>query len=189
MSCECAATLKESCKMMKLTDAQIKIIIKVSDVTTWDFTTITATNSIISLLKRHRLDVMIMMLLMLLMLNRSWECRHPQILIESSSLLLFKLSSTSQLLKRKFKRQWEKKWSLMLCWQSCRIHKLCEIKEQWWNSFISLFDVVTDAFQLSIVKISERSVADFEILNKVICIKCAWVLHIENRASRCDVVF
>jgi len=34
MSCECAATLKESCKMMKLTDAQIKIIMKVSDVTT-----------------------------------------------------------------------------------------------------------------------------------------------------------
>ncbi len=189
MSRECAAMLKESCKMMKLTDAQIKIIMKVSDVTTWDFTTITATNSIISLLKRHRSDVMIMMLLMSLMLNRSWWCRHCQILIESSSLLLFKLSSTFQLSKRKFKRQWKKKWSLMLRWQSCRIHRLREIKEQWWNSFISLFDVVTDAFQLSIVKISERSAADFEILNKVICIKCAWVLHIENRASRCDVIF
>ncbi len=33
MSRERAATLKESHKMMKLTDAQIKIIAKVSDVT------------------------------------------------------------------------------------------------------------------------------------------------------------
>ncbi len=33
MSHECAATLKESRKMMKLTDAQVKIIMKVSDVT------------------------------------------------------------------------------------------------------------------------------------------------------------
>jgi len=189
MSRECTATLKESCKMMKLTDAQVKIIMKVSDVTTWDFTTITATNSIISLLKRHWSDVMIMMLLMLLMLNRLWWCRHHQILIESSLLLLFKLSSMSQLLKGKFERRWEKKWSLTLCQQSCRTHRLREIKEQWWDLLIQLLDVVTDAFQLSIVKTSERSVADFKALDRVICIKCAWVLHIENKASLCDVVF
>ena len=175
--------------MMKSTDAQIKIISKVSDVTTWDFTTITATNSIVSLLKRHRSDVMIMMLLMLLMLNRSWWCRHRQILIESSSLLLFKLSSTSQLSKRKFERRWEKKWSLTLRWRSCWTHRLREIEERWWDLLIQLLDVVTDAFQLSIVKISERSVADFKALDKVICIKYAQVLHIENRASLCDVVF
>ncbi len=54
---------------------------------------------------------------------------------------------------------------------------------------ISLLDVVTDAFQLSIVRISERSVADLETLNRVICIKCAQVLHIENKASLCDIVF
>ncbi len=65
MSHEHAATLKESHKMMKLTDDQIKIIMQVSNVTTWSFTTITATNSIISLLKKHWSDVMIMMLLML----------------------------------------------------------------------------------------------------------------------------
>ncbi len=53
MSYECAAMFKESCKMMKSTDAWIKIIMKVSDVITWDFTTITAINSIISLLKKH----------------------------------------------------------------------------------------------------------------------------------------
>jgi len=34
MNCECATTLKESRKMMKSTDAQVKIIMKVSDVTT-----------------------------------------------------------------------------------------------------------------------------------------------------------
>ena len=34
MSCECAVMLKESHKMMKSTDAQVKIIMKVSDVTT-----------------------------------------------------------------------------------------------------------------------------------------------------------
>ncbi len=34
MSCEHAATFKESCKMMKLTDDQVKIIMKVSDITT-----------------------------------------------------------------------------------------------------------------------------------------------------------
>ncbi len=33
MNHECAATLKESYKMMKSTDAQVKIIAKVSDVT------------------------------------------------------------------------------------------------------------------------------------------------------------
>jgi hypothetical protein len=186
MSRERAATLKESCKMMKLTDAQVKIITKVSDVTTWDFTTISATNSIISLLKRHWSDVMIMMLLML---NHSWWCRRRQILIESSSLLLFTLLSTSQLSKRKFERRWEKKWLLTLRGWSCQTHRLREIKEWWWDSLISLLDVVTDAFQLSIVRISERSVADLETLNKVICIKCAWVLHIENKASRCDVIF
>ncbi len=186
MSRERAATFKESRKMMKSTDAWVKIITKVSDVTTWDFTTITATNSIISLLKRHWSDVMIMMLLML---NRLWWCRCCQILIESSSLLLFKLSSTSQLSKRKFKRRWEKKWLLTLRRRSYRIHRLREIEEWWWDSLISLLDVVTDAFQLSIVRISERSVADFKILDRMICIKCAWVLHIENRASLCDVVF
>ena len=186
MSRECAATFKESRKMMKLTDAWIKIITKVSDVTTWDFTTITVTNSIISLLKRHWSDVIIMMLLML---NRLWWFRHRQILIESSSLLLFKLSSTSQLSKRKFERRWEKKWSLTLRWRSCWTHRLREIKEWWWDSLISLLDIVTDAFQLSIVRISKRSAADFEILDRIICIKCAQVLHIENRASRCDVVF
>ena len=181
--------LKESHKMMKSTDAQVKIITKVSDVTTWDFTTITTTNSIISLLKRHWSNVMIMMLLMLSMLNHSWWCRRCQILIESSSLLLFKLSSTSQLSKRKFKRRWKKKWLLTLRQRSCQTHRLREIEERWWDSLISLLDVITDAFQLSIVKISERSTADFEILNRMICIKCAWVLHIENRASWCDVVF
>ena len=62
MSRERAVTLKESRKMMKLTDAQVKIITKVSDVITWDFTTITTTNSIISLLKRYWSDVMIMMM-------------------------------------------------------------------------------------------------------------------------------
>ncbi len=186
MSREHAVMLKESRKMMKLTDAQVKIITKVSDVTTWDFTTITATNSIISLLKRYWSDVMIVMLLML---NRSWWCRRCQILIESSFLLLFKLSSTSQLSKRKFERQWKKKWSLMLRRRSCRTHRLREIKEWWWDSLISLLDVVTDAFQLSIVRISERSVADLEILDRMICIKCAWVLHIENKASLCDVIF
>ncbi len=186
MSCECAATLKESCKIMKSTDDQVKIITKVSDVTTWSFTTITATNSIISLLKRHQSDMMIMMLLML---NHSWWCRCHQILIENSSLLLFKLSSMSQLLKRKFKRRWKKKWSLMLHQWSCWTHRLCKIEEQWWDSLISLLDVITDAFQLSIVRISERSIADLEILNRVICIKCAQVLHIENKALQCDVVF
>ncbi len=35
MSRECAAMLKESRKMMKSTDDWVKIIIKVSDVTTW----------------------------------------------------------------------------------------------------------------------------------------------------------
>jgi len=55
--------------------------------------------------------------------------------------------------------------------------------------FIQLFDVVTDAFQLSIVEISKRSIADFEILDKVICIKCAQVLHIKDRASLYDVIF
>ena len=171
---------------MKSTHAWIKIIMKVSDVTTWDFTTITATNSIISLLKRHWSDVIIVMLLML---NHSWWCRHRQILIESSSLLLFKLSSTSQLLKGKFERWWEKKWSLTLRWQSCQTHRLREIEEWWWDSLISLLDVIIDAFQLSIVRINERSVADFKTLDRVICIKCARVLHIENRASLCDVVF
>jgi len=53
MSCEHAMMLKENHKMMKLIDAQVKIIMKVSDVTTWDFTTITATNSIINLFKRY----------------------------------------------------------------------------------------------------------------------------------------
>ncbi len=133
MSCECAAALKESRKMMKLTDDQVKIIMKVSDITTWSFTTITATNSIISLLKRHWSNMMIMMLLML---NHSWWCKHHQILIKNSLLLLFKLSSTSQLLKKKLERQWKKKWSLILCWWFCWIHRLCKIKEQWWNSFI-----------------------------------------------------
>ncbi len=126
---------------------------------------------------------------MLLMLNHSWWCRCYQILIENSLLLLFKLLSTSQLLKRKLERRWKKKWSLTLRWWSCRIHRLREIKEWWWDSLIQLLDVVTDAFQLSIVKISKRSTADFEALNRVICIKCAWVLHIENRASLCDVIF
>ncbi len=131
---------------------------------------ITATNSIISLFKRHWSDVIIMMLLML---NCLWWCRHRQILIESSLLLLFKLSSTSQLSKRKFKRWWEKKWLLMLRWWSCWTHRLREIKERWWDSLIQLLDVVTDAFQLSIVRISKRSIADFKILNRVICIKYA----------------
>jgi len=39
------------------------------------------------------------------------------------------------------------------------------------------------------IEISKRSVADLEALNRVICIKCAQVLHIENRASLCDVIF
>ncbi len=186
MSRECTAMLKENHKMMKLTDDWVKIITKVSDVTTWDFTTITATNSIISLLKRHWSYVMIMMLLML---NYLWWCTHYQILIESSLLLLFKLSSIFQLLKRKFKRQWKKKWLLTLHWWSCWIHKLREIKEWWWDSLISLLDVVIDAFQLSIMRISERSITDLEILDRVICIKCAWVLHIKNKASLCDVIF
>ncbi len=186
MSRERAATLKESRKMMKSTDDWVKIIMKVSDVTTWSFTTITAINSIISLLKRHWSDVMIMMLLML---NCSWWCRYHQILIESSSLLLFKLLSTFQLSKRKFERRWEKKWSLTLRWWSCWTHRLREIKERWWDSLISLLDVIIDAFQLSIVKISERSVADLKTLNRMICIKCAWALHIENRALQCDVIF
>ncbi len=69
MSRECAMTLKESRKMMKLTDDQVKIIMKVSNITTWSFMIITAINSIISLLKRHWSDVMIMILLML---NRLW---------------------------------------------------------------------------------------------------------------------
>ncbi len=186
MNYEHTAMLKESCKMMKSTDDQVKIIMKVSDVTTWDFTTIIVTNSIISLFKRHWSNVMI---IMLLMLNHSWWCKCHQILIESSSLLLFKLSSMSQLSKKKFKRWWKKKWLLMLCQWSCWIHRLREIEKWWWDSFISLLDVITDAFQLSIVKISERSIADLKTLNKVICIKCAWVLHIENKASLCDVIF
>ncbi len=189
MSCECAAMLKESHKMMKLTDAWVKIITKVSDVTTWDFTTITAINSIISLLKKHWSNVMIMMLLMLLMLNCSWWCRCHQILIENSSLLLFKLLNTSLLLKKKFERWWRKKWSLMLYQWSCWTHRLCEIEERWWDSLIQLLDVITDAFQLSIVRISKRSAADLEVLDRVICIKCAWVLHIKNKASLCDVIF
>ena len=36
---------------------------------------------------------------------------------------------------------------------------------------------------------SERSAADFKALDRVICIKCAQVLHIENKASLCDVIF
>ncbi len=128
MNHECAAMLKESCKMMKSTDAWVKIIMKVNDVTTWDFTTITATNSIISLFKKHWLNMMIMMLLML---NHLWWCKHHQILIENSSLLLFKLLSTSQLSKRKFKRWWKKKWLLTLHWWFYQTHRLREIKE-WW---------------------------------------------------------
>ncbi len=147
-----------------------------------------AINSIVSLLKRHQSDVMIVMLLML---NRLWWCRCHQILIKNSSLLLFKLSSTSSLskTKRKFKRQWEKKWLLMLRWWSCWTHRLREIEEWWWDSLIQLLDVITDAFQLSMIEISERSVADFKVLDKVICIKCARVLHIKNKASLCDIVF
>ncbi len=106
MNHEHAMMLKESCKMMKSIDAWIKIIMKVSDVTTWDFTTITAINNIISLFKKHWSNIIIMMLLML---NCSWWCRHHQILIKNSLLLLFKLLSTSLLLKRKFERWWEKK--------------------------------------------------------------------------------
>ncbi len=147
---------------------------------------ITATNSIVNLLKRHWSDVMI---IMLLMLNHSWWCKYHQILIESSSLLLFKLLSTSSLSKRKFEKQWRKKWLLMLRQWFCWIHRLCKIKKQWWDSLIQLLDVVTDAFQLSMIEINERSVADFKALNKVICIKCAWVLHIENKASLYDVIF
>ncbi len=148
--------------------------------------TITATNSIISLLKKHWSN---MMIIMLLMLNRLWWCRCHQILIKNSSLLLFKLSSTSSLLNRKFKRWWEKKWLLTLRWWSCWTHRLREIEEQWWDSLIQLLDVVTDAFQLSMIEISERSVADFEVLDRMICIKCAWVLHIKNKASLCDIIF
>ncbi len=74
----------------------------------------------------------------------------------------------------------------MLCQWTNRLR---EIKEWWWDSLISLLDVVIDAFQLSIVRISERSVADLETLNKVICIKCAQVLHIKNKASLCDIIF
>ncbi len=77
----------------------------------------------------------------------------------------------------------------MLRWQSYQTHRLHEIEKWWWNSLISLLDVVTDAFQLSIVRISERSITDLEILNKVICIKCAQVLHIKNKASLCNVIF
>ncbi len=148
--------------------------------------TITATNSIVSLLKRHQSSVLI---IMLLMLNHSWWCRHYQILIESSFLLLFKLLSTSSLSKRKFERRWEKKWLLMLHQWSCWTHRLREIEEWWWDSLIQLLDVITDAFQLSIVEISERSIADLKTLNRMICIKCAWVLHIKNKASLCDVIF
>ncbi len=162
---------------------------KVSDVTTWDFTIITVINSIISLLKKHWSNMMIMMLLMLLMLNCSWWCKCHQILIKNSSLLLFKLSSTSQLLKRKFERWWEKKWLLMLHWWSCWIHRLREIEKRWWDSLISFLDIITDAFQLSIVRISKKSAADFKILDRMICIKCAWVLHIENKTSLYDVIF
>ena len=61
----------------------------------------------------------------------------------------------------------------MLRWQSCQTHRLREIEERWWDSLIQLLDVVTDAFQLSMIEISERSVADFKALNKMICIKCA----------------
>ncbi len=39
------------------------------------------------------------------------------------------------------------------------------------------------------MKISERSIADLKTLNRVIYIKCAQVLYIENRASLCDVIF
>ncbi len=159
---------------------------KVSDITTWSFMTITVINNIISLFKRYQSNVIIMMLLML---NHLWWCRYYQILIESLLLLLFKLSSMFQLLKRKFKKQWEKKWLLILHWQSCWTHRLREIKEWWWDLLISLLDVITDAFQLSIVKISEKSIVDFEILNRIICIKCAWVLHIENKVSWCNVIF
>ncbi len=72
MNHEHAVTFKKSCKMIKLTNDWVKIIMKVSDVTTWDFTTITATNSIVNLLKKHQSDVIIMMLLML---NHSWWCK------------------------------------------------------------------------------------------------------------------
>ncbi len=189
MSRECAVMLKKNHKMIKLIDDWVKIITKVSDVTTWSFMTITATNSIISLLKKHWLNVMIMMLLMLLMLNRLWWCKHHQILIENSLLLLFKLSSMSQLSKKKFKRQWEKKWLLTFHWWSCWTHRLCEIKEWWWDSLISLLDIIIDAFQLSIVRISKRSIVNLETLNKIIYIKCAWVLHIKNKTSLCDIIF
>ncbi len=53
MSHECAVMLKKNHKMMKSIDDWVKIIMKVSDVTTWSFTTITVINSIISLLKKH----------------------------------------------------------------------------------------------------------------------------------------
>ena len=39
------------------------------------------------------------------------------------------------------------------------------------------------------IEISERSAADFKVLDRMICIKCAQVLHIENKASLCDVIF
>jgi len=39
------------------------------------------------------------------------------------------------------------------------------------------------------MRISERSIADLETLDRMICIKCAYVLHIKNKASLCDIIF
>ncbi len=128
MSHEYAVTFKKNHKMMKSTDDWVKIIMKVSDITTWSFTTITVANSIISLFKRHWSDMIIMMLLML---KRSWWCKCHQILIKSLSFLLFKLLNIFQLLKRKFKKWQEKKWLLMLRQWFCWTHRLREIKKQW----------------------------------------------------------
>ena len=50
-------------------------------------------------------------------------------------------------------------------------------------------DVIIDSFQLSVVKISERSADAFEILNRVMCIKCACRFHDEKTAQSCNVEF
>jgi len=50
-------------------------------------------------------------------------------------------------------------------------------------------NVITDSFQLLVVRISERSADASEILNKVICIKCACRFHDEETAQSCNVEF
>ena len=50
-------------------------------------------------------------------------------------------------------------------------------------------DVIIDSFQLSVVKINERSADASEIMNRIMCIKCAHKFHDEKITQSCDIEF